>query len=628
VAGNERALPDLVSRVRIDDTALDKTQAKSKGFSAAHKKQMKDAAEGNQAFGKSVGNLIHDIEQISPPAGRAAGALQNIAGTLGKFGVGLSAVGAITAIAVAANAAGERYEGLVTEITKFQRVSGASAAEASKLVGVLHIVGVNTDDASLAVFRLTKNLELAPEKLAKFGVEAQRDSKGNLDLMATLENVARAYTSTGDQAQRNALLFAAFGRSGTALIPVLEQGAAGLAALGKAVNLSITQEEIERVKQYQREEAQLKEREDELAAIIGGPVVQAKKANVEASLQNIYVNQHLNESIQKTLDAHAGSRVSTLRAAYALREEYEAAQKATYAAKDQAQAMKDAAQSALDEAKAMEDLYNADLAFISSQIAMEQAQHRLTDAQHQGAKDQQDIADAADAAAAAQKDYNDAVRAYGGGSAQAQRAAKDLRDAQQQLSDAQQRATDDALSLKQAYVDEAIATVKLARDQAAANHETLNGQQEAKIFRDELQRLTNALAPDSALRKYLQGYIDTLKNIPLDVTTTLTITGARAPGVHAGGHGAQEEFQGGGRPPVGVPSWFGERGRELYVPDRPGTVLNNDVSERLMAALSARPDSATPAQVSVTNHFNEVDADAQDIARDVGWELRKLRRFG
>ena len=35
------------------------------------------------------------------------------------------------------------------------------------------------------------------------------------------------------------------------------------------------------------------------------------------------------------------------------------------------------------------------------------------------------------------------------------------------------------------------------------------------------------------------------------------------------------EFANGGRPPVGVPSWVGERGRELFVPDTAGTIIPN-----------------------------------------------------
>ena len=34
-------------------------------------------------------------------------------------------------------------------------------------------------------------------------------------------------------------------------------------------------------------------------------------------------------------------------------------------------------------------------------------------------------------------------------------------------------------------------------------------------------------------------------------------------------------FANGGRPPVGKPSIVGERGAELFVPDRPGTIIPN-----------------------------------------------------
>lgn len=44
-------------------------------------------------------------------------------------------------------------------------------------------------------------------------------------------------------------------------------------------------------------------------------------------------------------------------------------------------------------------------------------------------------------------------------------------------------------------------------------------------------------------------------------------------------------FATGGRPPVGVPSWVGERGVELFVPDVPGTIVANHALPALAAAV-------------------------------------------
>lgn len=52
-------------------------------------------------------------------------------------------------------------------------------------------------------------------------------------------------------------------------------------------------------------------------------------------------------------------------------------------------------------------------------------------------------------------------------------------------------------------------------------------------------------------------------------------------------------FANGGRPPVGVPSVVGERGRELFVPDRPGTIIPADVTRSWMGGGAG---SAGPVQ--------------------------------
>lgn len=51
----------------------------------------------------------------------------------------------------------------------------------------------------------------------------------------------------------------------------------------------------------------------------------------------------------------------------------------------------------------------------------------------------------------------------------------------------------------------------------------------------------------------------------------------------------------GGRPPVGVPSIVGERGKELFVPDQAGTIFNR---EQL-----AGMGGGTTVIVQQTNHF-------------------------
>jgi hypothetical protein len=70
-----------------------------------------------------------------------------------------------------------------------------------------------------------------------------------------------------------------------------------------------------------------------------------------------------------------------------------------------------------------------------------------------------------------------------------------------------------------------------------------------------------------------------------------------------------DAFADGGRPPLGVPSWVGERGKELFVPDVPGTIVPHGAS---MALSRAANNNDRPAMGPVHFHFpnvtNERDA--------------------
>lgn len=65
------------------------------------------------------------------------------------------------------------------------------------------------------------------------------------------------------------------------------------------------------------------------------------------------------------------------------------------------------------------------------------------------------------------------------------------------------------------------------------------------------------------------GYIARIKGVPQQWYTDFIARGG------PGSVGSILGFASGGRPPVGVPSMVGERGPEIFVPDRPGTIVPN-----------------------------------------------------
>lgn len=68
------------------------------------------------------------------------------------------------------------------------------------------------------------------------------------------------------------------------------------------------------------------------------------------------------------------------------------------------------------------------------------------------------------------------------------------------------------------------------------------------------------------------------------------------------GQGGILGYAEGGDPPVGVPSWVGERGRELFVPKQPGTVVSNDKVAQILQGQG----SSTP-NVQIINHGHPIE---------------------
>lgn len=76
--------------------------------------------------------------------------------------------------------------------------------------------------------------------------------------------------------------------------------------------------------------------------------------------------------------------------------------------------------------------------------------------------------------------------------------------------------------------------------------------------------------------------------------------GTGAYGAAPGGPAPVGAFAEGGDPPVGLPSWVGEQGRELFVPKVPGTIYNQG---QLRDIFGGGRNGGEPVVIQQTNHF-------------------------
>jgi hypothetical protein len=163
---------------------------------------------------------------LSGDVGKAGGLVSNLGGQLGGLAgaAGPAALaGAGAALAKFAASGISAFVDLAGRVKEFRRVAGGTTEDASRLVAAFSAVGVDATTAAGGVFQLEKHLATGADKLAAFGVHAVKDSKGNTDMSKTLLSVADAYRGIGDPVQKAALLTAAFGRTGAALVPLLSK---------------------------------------------------------------------------------------------------------------------------------------------------------------------------------------------------------------------------------------------------------------------------------------------------------------------------------------------------------------------------------------------------------------------
>lgn len=432
----------------------------------------KGDAAGAEAVAGSISQLQGKLQGMAAPGGVAAN-------VLGKIGLGGAAAGeGLSSAAVSAAGAGaalaavglsakwveksvKDFGDLTAEVRAFQRTSGASATEASALTFALKRVGVDSDTGAKAMFMLGKNVEGSQDKLAKLGVQVAHDASGNVDLFETLKNVSDAYRGTQDQAQRNAIAAAAFGRSGLSLIPILGKTRGELdqlQALASKQGLIFSQEDLDSGK------AMSLALKDVRTSVQGLEVDTAKAfvpiitdaAKAAAAVAPLAHQLHLVEGAVGGLVGGALGLVPVLGPLAALKIGHDAAKKS---ADDHAAAEEGAAGSLEDVATAAD---KANDALSKSNAALGAAQ-ALQKADDELAKAQQAVADAADAEADKAKKVADAR-------ANQQRATDDLAEAEQRLKDAQRQAPED---ITRAQIAAREADRKVAEAQKAADRARL-----------------------------------------------------------------------------------------------------------------------------------------------------------
>jgi len=168
--------------------------------------------------------------------------------TLGKWMMGLSA-----AVLTPLVGSAKLFSNMGDAVAKMARRTGFSVENLSELGFAAELSGTNVETLENGIRRMQRTitdaqagLSTAQRGLARFGLTAEQ--LAGLSPEEQFRRIADGLAAIADPTQRASAAMEVFGRSGTALIPMLAQGAAGLDALqdqARKLGLTISKEDAE-----------------------------------------------------------------------------------------------------------------------------------------------------------------------------------------------------------------------------------------------------------------------------------------------------------------------------------------------------------------------------------------------
>lgn len=166
--------------------------------------------------------------------------------------VAAAAITAATgAVSIFAKQSIDKFKSVGAEVKQLTVVTGGSAVEMSHLRFAAQQTGVSTDSLASGLKKLSVDMTSHTAKLKDAGI-AYTDTQGKiLPLDQTLANVAQKFAGMPNGVEKNTLAIQLFGKSGTDLIPILNKGKDGLAALSAEADkygLTLTQGNLDAIK--------------------------------------------------------------------------------------------------------------------------------------------------------------------------------------------------------------------------------------------------------------------------------------------------------------------------------------------------------------------------------------------
>jgi hypothetical protein len=186
-------------------------------------------------FAAQIGQLISGVDQVKSAINSIAEPVNALAGLFTGFGEAFAGAFAIDQVAAFAS----QMEELGTNTLRTSAMLGVSTAEAQQLGFIAKATGGSSEELATAMERLQVNLQKAQsgagpaaQALQALGLSAR--SLIGLPLEEQLNKIADAVSKFADGGNKTAIVMDLLGRSGAQMIPMLDQGSAGMQRLREA----------------------------------------------------------------------------------------------------------------------------------------------------------------------------------------------------------------------------------------------------------------------------------------------------------------------------------------------------------------------------------------------------------
>lgn len=212
----------------------------------------KGAVDGLKETGAASTALDGKFGKLGEAMGKI-GIGSNQLGTAMKVGVAGAAVFAGAAVGKFALDGISQFADLTSQVRAFQRVSGATAEDSSKLVFATKELGIAPDAAASAFGRLETRIGTGKADLDQYGIATKDASGKTLDAATIVANISDAYQNAGDQTTKAAIGNEAFGKSWQTLAPLLGKGADDLKKIYDEAGTDhqiFSQDDLEKGREY------------------------------------------------------------------------------------------------------------------------------------------------------------------------------------------------------------------------------------------------------------------------------------------------------------------------------------------------------------------------------------------